>query len=127
MPESRINLISTGIPVLITDGTQTGVYLYLDSVKSNGIAKIITRWNFTEERQTNESDNTEYTKYTYQEAWIAWSLPGFYTKDGVITQLGTTDENGCRVITEEQVKNYITANAVEIAGFGQTSKLRYVG
>jgi hypothetical protein len=128
MPKSTINLTQSGIPVLNPDGTSTGIYLYLDCVKDNGIMYIITRWNFKEEPRTNEFDNTTYTMYTYNEAWIkTWSLPGFYIKDGAIIQLGTTDSSGKHEVTREQVIDYITVNAAEIAGFAQTSKLKYVG
>lgn len=129
MPESTENLTQTGIPVLNLNGTSTGIYLYLDYVnEKNGLATIITRWNFKEETQTNEFDNTTYTMYVYNEAWIkTWVLPGFYLKDGVIVQLGTTDSTGKREVTREQVIDYITVNAAEIAGFAQTSKLKYVG
>lgn len=127
MAESTENPANYSIPVLNNDGSQTGIYLYLDSVSKTGITKIITYWNIRNETRANEFDNSQYTMYVYNMAWIKnWSLPGFYTKNGAIVQLGVTDENGYRIIQRSEVENYIRANAAEIAGFAQVTKMKYI-
>lgn len=128
MPESMVDLTQSGIPVLNPDGTSTGIYLYLDHVnEENGLAIIIVRWNFNEEICKHEFDNTTYQKWTYNEAWIkTWSFPGFYFKNGEMIQLGTTGTDGKRIVTTAEAEDYIRSNALEIAGFGQTSKLTYI-
>ncbi|MEN6552290.1 MAG: hypothetical protein ABFC34_05310 [Methanobacterium sp.] len=127
MPESNTNPTLTGIPVLNPDGTHTGIRLYLDNVTKNGIATIIVRWNFRDELRTNEFDNTQFIICVYNEAWIKnWVLPGFYFQNGMLIQLGTMDDNENRVITTEHAEDYIRENALEIAGFGLTSKITYV-
>lgn len=127
MTESTQNPANYGIPVLNDDGSLSGIYLYLDSVSKTGIAKIITYWNIKTETGINEIDNSQYTKYVYNMAWIKnWSLPGFYTKNGAIIQLGVTDENGYRIIQRSEVEDYIRENAAEIAGFAQVTKSKFI-
>jgi hypothetical protein len=127
MPESTVDPTQTGITVLNTDGTPTGTRLYLDHVKDNGIMYIITRWNFRGEIRTNEFDGTQYQMHVFNEAWIkTWSIPGSYIKNDVEIKIGTPGPDGKLIVTKAEAEDYIRENALEIAGFGQTSKINYI-
>ncbi|MDD4521710.1 MAG: hypothetical protein PHW84_01995 [Methanosarcina sp.] len=110
--------------ILVKDinGNPTGVYLIFDAVMTSGDkkgqARILVRWNAITVQGT-KPDGSIYTKHTYQEAVIYWSLPIVYLKDGVKIKLGTTDSTGKVTTSTAQIIDFLTVNAAEIAYFAQ--------
>lgn len=134
MPEALIkptseNHIFTQIPVKNLDQTESliDIFLKFDSIlpSPDGRFKIIVKWNVTEKTET--VDEVTLIKYLYQEAWIKWSPSSTYLKDGIEIPLGTLNEDGTTYTTTEEVLEYITANASEIAGYAMKTRTIYVG
>lgn len=133
MPESTSqptteNHIYTQVLIKTPDLTESLIdaFIYFDCIlpAPDGRIKLIVKWNISEETRTFEDIATTF--YTYQEAWIRWSPPATYLKDGVETPLGTY-ANGLTTITKEQAIDYIICNAPEIAGYAMKTKTVYVG
>lgn len=134
MVESTVNPLDNSISVKNSDGTDTGVYIRLDTVKTNGECRIEVFSNITTVTRTNEFGDSTTLMYLFNYNTIPWNLPGYYTKNGVKIDIGTwtttTDGNGnvttIRTVTNEEAIEYITENAVEIAGFGIQTRIKVI-
>jgi hypothetical protein len=124
------NHIYTQVLVKNPDLTESLIdaFIYFDCIlpAPDGRIKLIAKWNVSEETRTFDDITTTF--YTYQEAWIKWSPPATYIKDGVEIPLGIMDENGLTTISKEQAVDYIICSAApEIAGYAMKTKTVYVG
>lgn len=131
MPESTerptsSNHIYTQVLVKNPDLTESLIdaFLYFDQIlpAPDGRFVIIIKWNVSEEYRIFDDITTTF--YTYQEAWMKWSPPATYLKEGIETPLGTY-ENGIITITKNQAIDYITVAAPDIAGYAMKTKTVY--
>ena len=130
MVQSTVNPSTYSISVKDQSGNATGLYLYLDNVNINGKARILEFFNIREGTITNEFDNSTTQVFNYDQRTIPWTLPQYYIKDGIVTEIGhfEIDNTGktIRIVNTAEVLDYITANAQEIAGFAIQTKITYV-
>lgn len=134
MAKSTVYPRDNAISVKNSEGTDTGVYIRLDTVNDYGECRIEIFSNITTETRVNEFDNSTQNMFVFNRRVIfPWSLPGYYIKDGVEITIGTETttiingkETTIREVSRSEAEAYIEFAAKDIAGFGVQTKIKFV-
>lgn len=70
----------------------------------NGAARLICRWDITEEMREQESES--YKMYVYGEAWIWWALPACFEESGKYVYMpDSADPEPVKAYAEEYINH----------------------
>lgn len=91
----------------------------IDTIKK-GKARLICRWNITEETRTEElgDDSTPQMIYVYDEVWIGWAIPAQFDVNGDTVYI---PEPGDATGIRSYVELYVNSNSDEIMNYAMAT------